>query len=255
MIGPTDPNRQNGVGFVDYKTKTAGANANNYAGLIRYNLQMATIGASNLDPNGGVMFDTLVFANVSGQTEINQPSLDANGDPAVDPNGKLIPITRNLVSVPPDTAWRVQVRFGKKPETNTTFGITQATTSPLASCRRGACGDRGITAESLDPNSITPVGGSLVSEKATDVTLVRKLGGINLSWMMTSELSIEGFNIYTVSSKGVEKKIGSLPCQACNTGESKSYTFSATATQVKGAKTVVLEVLSSLGNSRTQVGF
>ena len=88
-----------------------------------------------------------------------------------------------------------------------------------------------------------------------DVVAVRKLGGVLLSWRMTSELSLEGFNIYTVSNKGVEKRIGSLPCEACNTGESKSYTFNASATQTKGARSVILEVLSALGNSRTQINF
>lgn len=247
LLGPTDPNRQSGVGFLDYKRGTTTGSASNYAGLVRYNLQSATVGAANVDPNNSILFSTLVFADANGQTEIGQPGLDAFGDPSG-------VVTRNSLLVAPDTCFRVQVRFGKKPEVLTTYPGA-ATLTATTQCRLGRCGDRGYTAESLDPAVITCVGGSLVSEKAVDLLAVKKLGGVVLSWRMTSELSLQGFNIYSVSNKGVEKKLGSLPCQACNTGESKSYTFNATATQIKGAKTLVLEVLSTLGNTRTQLNF
>jgi len=246
-VGPADATRQNGVGFGDFKVGTSGTNAGNFAGMVRYNLQMAPVGAANLDPNGRLLFNTLAFADVTGQTEIGQPGLNAAGDPS----GL---VTRTGLSVAPDTCWRVQVRFGKKSEATTTWPGA-ANQSGTAICRLGKCGDRGYNAASLDPAVITCVGGSLVSEKAVDVTAVKKLGTVTLSWRMTAELALQGFNVYTVNGKGTQTKIGSVPCQACNTGESKDYSFVAPMTQIKGAKTIVLEVLSANGNSKTPINF
>jgi hypothetical protein len=234
-----NPTRPAGVGAVDLMRNPNGDPNNNWAGLARYDLEVATVGAGNVDPNGSVLFNTLVFAAVVGQTDIPQPGLDLNGDPT----GQVV---RNSVIAAPNTCYRVHVRFGKKPE------ITAIT---LANARIGRNGDRGYEVFSLDPATITCVGGSLLSESAVNLQAVKKLGTVTLSWRMTSELSIEGFNIYAVSPKGVEKKIGSLPCQACNTGETKSYSFTAPMTAIKGAKTIVLEVLSSNGNTRSQVNF
>lgn len=240
ITGP-DATRAAGVGVKDVMTKANAAN--NWAGLVRYTLESAAVTAVNLDPNGSVLFNTLTFAPVVGQTDIPQPLLDANGDAGG-------PVSRPGLAVAPDTCFRVHVFFGKKPETGT--GTSGCSTT---NARVGKCGDKGYDAFSLDPGTITCVGGSLVSEKAIDVTATKKLGGVTLSWKMTSELALSGFNIYTVSSKGVEKQIGTLPCKACTTGEPESYTFNAPATQVKGAKSMILEVLSGNGNSRTQVNF
>ncbi|MBI3447624.1 MAG: hypothetical protein HY049_01695 [Acidobacteria bacterium] len=239
-LGP-DATRAGGVGIIDLMTKANAAN--NWAGLVRYTLESAAVGASNLDPNGSVLTNTLVFAAVTGQTDIPQPALNANGDAGSQ-------VTRAGVSSPPDTCYRVHVLFGKKPETGT--GVSTCST---ANARLGKCGDKGYEAFSLDPGTISCVGGALVSEKAIDVQATKKLGGVTLTWKMTSELALSGFNVYTVSNKGVEKRIGSVPCIACSTGESESYSFNAPATQVKGARSIILEVLSLNGNSRTQVNF
>ena len=75
-----DATRAAGVGVIDIMNKIPDPN-NNWAGLVRYDLEVANVVAGNLDPNGRVLFNTLFFVAVTGQTDITQPGLTANGDP------------------------------------------------------------------------------------------------------------------------------------------------------------------------------
>ena len=67
---------------------------------------------------------------------------------------------------------------------------------------------------------------------------------------MTSELALSGFNVYSVDTKGREKLIGTPGCEGCVDGQSHDYTFTTPSSSVKGAKSIVIEVLSGNGNSR-----
>jgi len=137
-IGP-DPTRAAGVGVRDLMTKQNATN--NWAGLVRYDLERALVSAANLDPNGNIRYDTLIFSAVGGQTDIVQPGLDANGDPTG-------AVARNGIQTSLDTCYRVRVKFGKKPETGS-GGV-----GPTSGCRLGKCGDRGYEAVSADPATL-----------------------------------------------------------------------------------------------------
>src|SRR5262249_31766753 len=78
LVGPQDPNRQNGMGVVDFLTKLNAANS--FRGLIRYDLQKATVALSNVDANGNIIdYSALSFTPV--RLEVPQPIDTSTGDP------------------------------------------------------------------------------------------------------------------------------------------------------------------------------
>jgi hypothetical protein len=235
-MSPIDATRAAGVGVVDVLSKLNATN--NWRGLARYNLQKATLSPANVDPNGRVIHATLAFANVAGLTDIPQPTpLGPDGNPTT-------AVVMGGVSVPPDTCWRVQVLFGKKPETLTTT---------TASCRLGKCGDKGYTAESLDPMTITCVGGSLLAEEIGGASAQRRQGVITVDWTTTSELSVTKFNLYAKSANGAEKFLQEVSCSECATGAGGSYSVTVKSSFAKGAKSIVIEMVTGSGNKRTEV--
>jgi hypothetical protein len=233
QMAPALADRAAGVAPLDLLTKSNATN--NWRGLIRYNLQRATVTAGNLDPNGAIMFSTLSFANVVA--DIPQPlPLGSDGNPT----GTVV---QNSVSSPPDTCYRVQVLFGKKPETLTTT---------TANCRLGKCGDRGYTAESLDPGVITCIGGSLLAEEIRDASVTRTQGSLRVQWRTSSEVAVQKFDLYAETARG-EKFLVDRICNECNTGAGSSYDVTLRSSSVKGAKAIVIEMVSGNGNVRTRV--
>jgi hypothetical protein len=236
-MAPTDATRAAGVGVVDILSKLNATN--NWMGLARYNLQSATVSPANLDPNGNVAHSTLVFANVAGHTDIPQPApLGPDGNPTA------TSVDRSSVSVPPDTCWRVQALFGKKPETNTLNAIT---------CRLGKCGDRGYTAESLNPMTITCVGGSLLSEEIGGASANRRQGGITVNWSSTSEISVVKYNLYAKNTKGGETLVQEVSCTECTTGGGGAYSVRVPSSSAKGAKSIIIEMVTGSGSKRVEV--
>jgi hypothetical protein len=208
----------------------------NWWGLIHYDLERALVTASNLDPNGRVNFSTLTFAPDSNQPQtidVAQPDI---GSGTGNPTGQ-VQVTGVLV--PSDTCWRVRVKFGKKPETLTT---------QMANCRLGMCGDKGYSAQTLDSAVITCVGGALFTEEFAGVSATRSRGSVVVRWSLTSELTVAGYNIYLVSTKGTERLANAdvIPCTECNTGASAPYEYPIPAGALKGAKAVIVEALTAV---------
>jgi hypothetical protein len=234
-----DLTRSPGIGTRDVMTKGGAADPNgSWAGLMRYNLQSAPVPA--LDANGNIPFANLVFTNAPGFTDIPQPPLDQNGNPSAPL------ITRSGVISNPDTCWRVQVLFGKKPE------VVGASTTP-ANTRIGRSGDVGFQASSLHPTTITCVGGALAAESIRNPKAVRRQGDYVVTWDTSTELGVSSFEISADTIKGV-KSIGSVTCDKCSTGEGASYTFTAPTSSVKaGVKTITIEMISANGNQKVTV--
>jgi hypothetical protein len=231
-IGPQDATRANGVGMLDLLTKAN--TTNNWKGLVRYDLERATVGAANLDPNGRINMGSLTFAVVAGHTDIVQPGPDMHGQATG-------PIVRNSILSPPDTCYRVRAKFGKKPE---------ALTTNTTNCRMGKCGDKGYEVATLNPIGITCIGGPLASEQATNVVAQKSKGKVVLTWNMTSELSVTSFDIFAISTKGVESPLGSVSCKECSTGVGASYAFES---QAKGGVKAIKLVVNSLSPQTVQV--
>jgi len=234
-MAPADATRAAGVGVLDLLKKTDATNA--WQGMIHYDLESATASAANLDPNGRLIPSSLNFA--TAVADVSQPAVDAN-------TGNPVAATISATTTAgPDTCWRIRVKFGKKPETQTI--------SP-ANCRLGKCGDRGYNAASNDGAVITCVGGALFSESFASVAAVRGKGSVTVSWSTSVELSISGFNVYAVNSKGTQTKLNASPigCSECSSGIGASYQATFSAGQLKGAKGVVVEALAQT-NFRSNV--
>jgi len=226
-MAPADATRAPGVGVLDLLTK---ADPNNlWRGLVHYDLESATATAANLDPNGRLITASLVFA--TAVANIPQPAVDPNtGNPTA-------AIVSTTTSAPPDTCWRVRVKFGKGRET--------ATTS-TANCRLGKCGDVGYDIASTDGSTITCVGGALFSEAFTSVSAARSKGSVAVSWTVGAEITMQGYNVYAVNGKGTQTKLNSslIGCSECTTGVLVSYTQTFPMTLLKGAKGIIVEAIN-----------
>jgi hypothetical protein len=207
QIAPQNATRAAGVGVGDIATKFP---------LLRYQLELAAVNSSNLDPNGVVVPATLTWGNTGPEVTTNA----VNG-----------------LSIPSDSCLRVKVLFGKKQET--------ATTTP-ANCRIGMCGDVGYQSVRSDLGGITCVGGALLGESFTAVSATRAQGQIDVSWTVGAEFDISGFNVYAVSSKGTQTRINSslIPCKQCSNGVGDSYDFAFPTSQAKGAKGFIVEAVA-----------
>jgi hypothetical protein len=209
-VGPQDATRANGVGVLDITARFP---------LIRYQLEIAPVGPSNIDPNGNVIPTTLTFANFGPEVATSF----ANG-----------------LSVPQDSCLRVKVLFGKKPEVDPNI------TTP-ANCRVGKCGDRGFETTRSDVQGITCVGGALLGENITSVSAARSRGKVTVEWSMGAEFTVTGFNIYAPRNGGGETKINDqlIPCTECNNGVSSHYTYTFPSGKLKGGKSVIVEAIAS----------
>jgi hypothetical protein len=234
-LAPADATRAPGVGILDLLKKTDVTNA--WQGLIHYDLESATASAANLDPNGRLIPSSLTFA--TAVADISQPAVDPNTG---NPTATTISAT---TTAGPDTCWRLRVKFGKKPET---------TTTTTANCRLGKCGDRGFNVASTDGAVITCVGGALFSEAFSSVSALKGKGSVTVSWTVSAELTIVGYNVYAANAKGTLTKLnGSLiGCTECTSGILATYNVPFPLSDFKGAKGVVVEAIAQT-NFRTNI--
>jgi hypothetical protein len=222
-MAPEDPTRAAGVGVVDLLRKLNATD--NWRGLIRYDLESAPITAADIDPDGDVVHSGLAFSTAIA--DVLQPIDPGTGEP-----NDLVRAAG--VAADPDTCWRVKVRFGKKPETNTTT---------TTRCRVGKCGDRGYEAASRDPAVVACVRPEAFREVAAE----RERGSIAVSWTMGSEWTIRGFNVHAVTARGTETRLNQapIPCSECSTGAAASYREIFPAAAAPGARRVVVEALAA----------
>lgn len=233
-MAPADATRAGGVGTRDLRRKTT---STNWQGLVHYTLQQANVTAGDIGP-GGVNYAGLAWFDVVAN--IPQPTSPLTGNPTV------TSLSATGVSAPVDSCWRIRVDFGK---------LTEVPAGPtsIANCRVGKCGDRGYFVASVDPNSITCVGGALVSEKAEQVRAEKSQGGINVSWVTTAELSMTGFDIIAVTKNGQETSLGHVACKSCTSGLGESYSFDAGKGSLKGGVTAVRLEVRGANPSSVQV--
>ncbi len=221
-----------GVGFKDLvKLGTISTVGNKpWYGLIKYDLQQATVGATDIDPNGDIIYSLLVWIDLI--TGIEQPTMPATGNPSPGP------MTLTGVSAPVDTCYRLKVRFGKDPMYRQNNIDTL-----IARCRIGQCGDQGYEVASTHPDAITCIGGALVSEKAINVRAVKAQGAIDVSWEMTTELSVTGFDIIGITKKGQERTLLNVDCKQCTSGLGEYYSVTTPKGSLKGGLNMIrLEV-------------
>jgi hypothetical protein len=211
---PRDATRAAGVGVVDLLRK--------WGGLLRYSLEAAPVVT---DPGGNVDYAALVFTAVAGQGNLTPP-LNANGEATG-------PVSINLTSNP-DTCYRVALSIGKLPEVSGTL-------TTAIECRKGRCGDVGYSIRSGAPGAITCVGGALISENIADSAIAHARGVYTLTWSTTSELSVQGFDIFAVSRRG-EQKVADVACSECTTSLPGSYTVEISKGDLRGGAVEAFKV-------------
>jgi len=163
-----------------------------------------------------------------------QPIVDANNPiGSLNPNGWTAqatytnPTNSATVTVNPDTCVRLHTYFGVPPGT---------TTQTVANCRLGICGDLGYDVAS--PPSC--VGGPLVSESPIELKAIReRAGALTITWKASAELSTKSYRIEAVGKKG-NTVLGTVPANGTGSGTASSYKFSASVTQLKGTRTIMV---------------
>ncbi len=215
-----DTTRAAGVCTTDLKRK--------WGGLVRYTLEMAPIVPGvNTDPNSGDLIHTsLTFgpppAPIPGTTMT--PPLDANGNPT----GPIMIPAAGTMDIPIPSCWRARVDIGKPPEAVTPSAIT---------CRKGQCGDVGISIRSLAKSGVTCFGNRdpLVSENISDAALRHAKGIYTITWETTAEFTVDGFDIFAVGPRG-EKLVKSVACTECGTGFGAAYEETIRSSDLKAGR-------------------
>lgn len=212
-LKPRDATRAGGVCTTDLKRK--------WGGLVRYTLEMAPIGAANVDANGDVIYPSLVF---TPQGATMTPSLDANGNPS----GPILIPPAGTMDVPTASCWRARVDIGKAPEPVTPSATT---------CRKGQCGDVGISIRAAAKSGVTCFGNAspLVSENISDAALRHAKGIYTISWETTAEFTVNGFDILAVGPRG-DKLVKSVPCTECETGFGAAYEETIRSSDLKAGR-------------------
>jgi hypothetical protein len=150
------------------------------------------------------------------------------------------PTNAATVTVGPDTCIRLHTIFGAPPST---------TSQTVANCRVGQCGDLGYDVAS--PPSC--LGGPLVSESPIELKAIReRAGAVAITWKASAELTTTSYRVEAVSKKG-SALLGTVPATETGTGTSASYKFTATATQLKGVRTIEVTAIPSGAKQRVQI--
>jgi hypothetical protein len=150
------------------------------------------------------------------------------------------PTSSTELTIGPDTCVRLHTYFGANPST---------TTHDDANCRLGKCGDLGYDCAS--PPAC--LGGPLVSESPIELKAIReRAGAIAITWKSSAELTTTAYRIDAVTKKG-PVTLGTVPATATGSGMSASYKFTATATQLKGTRTLEIVAIPSGARQRVQI--
>ncbi|MBI3447623.1 MAG: hypothetical protein HY049_01690 [Acidobacteria bacterium] len=133
---------------------------------------------------------------------------------------------------------------------HTYFGLPPGTsTQTVANCRLGICGDLGYDVTS--PASC--VGGPLVSESPIELKAIReRAGAVTITWKASAELSTKSYRIEAVGKKG-NTVLGTVPATGTGSGTASSYKFSASVTQLKGTRTVIVVAEPSGASQSVQI--
>jgi hypothetical protein len=221
----------NAVGMKDLLRKGTTASTGNkpWSGLVKFDLQVAGVGATDVDPNGDIIYGGLVWSDLI--TGIVQPTSLITGNPtAVKPGA-------TGVAAPIDTCYRVKVKVGKD-----SIAVAGGLITNIATCRLGKCGDQGYEVASTHAQAITCIGGALVSEKAINVRAAKAKGQVDVSWEMTTELSLTGFDIIGVDKRGRDRNLMHVNCKQCTSGLGEYYSVTTPKGSLKGANMIRLEV-------------
>jgi len=163
----------------------------------------------------------------------------------IDPNGWLVdatytnPTNSATVNIDPNSCVRLHTYFGKAPSASVS----------LANCRVGKCGDPGY--DVISPASC--ITGALASESPIELRAMREHGGVvTITWKASAELTTTSYRIGVVTKNG-STTLGTVPAQETGTGTSASYRFAATATQIKGARTIEVIAMPSGARQTVQI--
>jgi len=218
-----DTTRARGVGPADLLRK--------WAGLARYTLEVAPIVPGvNTDPNGDIIYSSLVFADDPNSADNMVPPLDGNGN-ATGPI--TIPATGTM-DIPIPSCWRARVGIGKPAEA---FSLLEA------NARVGKLGDLGLGIATQNRVGITCFGNRdpLVSENIINGAVRTVKGRHTITWDTTAELTVQGFDIFAVTQHG-SKLVGSLSCTECSSGAGASYETTVRPADIKGGKVTGFQV-------------
>jgi len=150
------------------------------------------------------------------------------------------PTNSTSLTVPADTCVRLHTYFGKAP---TAASVSNGT------CRIGTCGDLGY--DVVSPASC--LGGPLVSESPIEVKAIReRAGAVSITWKVSAELTTTSYEIRAVGKKG-DSVLGTVPATATGTGTAASYKFNASATQLKGTRTIEIVAMPSGAKQTVQI--
>ncbi len=230
-----DATRAAGVGVRDIKRR--------WAGLVRYTLEKANIipnvnpncdpnnpNMGNVDPNGDICYNTLMWMDDPNTTDLNTPALDTNGNPT----GPVMFPAAGTMTIPIPSCWRTRIDIGKAPEA----GAPSAT-----QCRNGRCGDLGIAIRQAARSGVTCFGNRnpLVSENIINGAVRTVKGRHTITWDTTAELTVQGFEIFAVTQRG-PKLIGNVNCTECSSGAGASYETVVRPSDVRGGKITGFQV-------------
>lgn len=175
-------------------------------------------------------------AIVDGNNPIN--SLNPNGWTAQATYTN--PTNSASLVINPDTCVRLHTYFGLPPGTST---------QTVANCRLGICGDLGYDVAS--PASC--VGGPLVAETPIELKAIReRAGAVTITWKASAELSTKSYRIEAVGKKG-NTVLGTVPANGTGSGTASSYKFSASVTQLKGTRTIMVVAEPSGAKQSVQI--
>ncbi len=226
-----DATRAAGVGVRDIKKK--------WGGMVRYTLEKAVINADpndaiadNVDPNGDILYSTLVWVDDPNTADLATPPMDANGNPT----GPVMFPASGTMPIPIPSCWRTRIDIGKAPE------VTGASITEV-NCRVGKCGDLGITIRQAARSGVTCFGNRnpLVSENIINGAVKTVKGRHTITWDTTAELTVQGFDIFAVTQRG-PKLVGSVSCTECSSGAGASYETVVRPADIKGGKVTGFQV-------------
>jgi hypothetical protein len=190
-----------GVGVLDHLDEPGG--------LCRYQLQSSPVDMSHPnDPN------FMTWTNLGSPIACGTPPTPV----------------QTTVTIPKTSALRIRTLLGKTPRT---------TSTTLANCRIGSCGDIGFEATRclndacLDGPPILnlpcPLG--CASEQAVDTVAERNRNAVTVRFRTTSEITVTGIDILGK----LDAVVASVPCKECTSGVGADYEVVLAPGDLKGA--------------------